>query len=177
VRRIEIETTLNEGRNWVLATYGALSAEQLHRAVTPSEHDPQNQWTPLDHFAHLALIEQDFVRMIRRHLAGHRHAIDLLVDERGERRGREEIMALVHARTDAFQREHHEDSLAEVVRLTGRARADTLALLGELSDEQLSERLPGAPWGDGTLGGVLAANADHGRMHWRWVADSGLFAD
>ncbi len=43
-----------------------------------------------------------------------------------------------------------------------------------LSDVQLEEVLPGAPWADGTVGGVLAANADHGRMHWKWVKDARL---
>ena len=39
---------------------------------------------------------------------------------------------------------------------------------------QLAETLPGAPWDDGTVGGVLGANADHGHMHWKWVTDAGL---
>ena len=33
------------------------------------------------------------------------------------------------------------------------------------------EKLPGAPWADGTIGGVLAVNGDHGRMHWSWVRE------
>jgi hypothetical protein len=43
-----------------------------------------------------------------------------------------------------------------------------------LSDEQLEETLPGAPWADGTIGGVLSANAGHGRMHWGWAKEAGL---
>jgi hypothetical protein len=34
--------------------------------------------------------------------------------------------------------------------------------------------LPGAPWADGTVGGVIAANADHCRMHWKWAKDAGV---
>jgi hypothetical protein len=52
------------------------------------------------------------------------------------------------------------------------SREITLELLSELTDEQLGETLPGAPWADGTIGGVLAANADHGRMHWKWATDA-----
>ena len=98
----------------------------------------------------------------------------LLLGEGGEPRSREEIMASVHAMTDKFQREHHNDTLSEVVALTARSRAATLSLLSELSDEQLSERLEGAPWADGTLGGVLGVNADHARMHWTWVTEAEL---
>jgi hypothetical protein len=61
-----------------------------------------------------------------------------------------------------------------VVALGASARAITLQLLSELTDEQLEETLPGAPWADGTIGGVLAANADHGRMHWKWAKDAGV---
>jgi hypothetical protein len=57
------------------------------------------------------------------------------------------------------------------VALGQRARGETLALLADLSDGQLVEKLPGAPWADGTIGGVLATNADHGRMHWHWVKE------
>lgn len=31
--------------------------------------------------------------------------------------------------------------------------------------------VPGAPWADGTVGGVLAVNGDHGRMHWSWLRE------
>ena len=172
MKRIEIENKLNDGRRWVLDHFGAMAPEDLHRPLTPSEHDPDNLWTPLDHFAHLALIEENFERMIRRHMAGHDNPVGLRHDESGAPRTREQIMATVHAMTESFQRDHHEESLSEIVALTARARAGTLRLLGELSDEQLNEALPGAPWADGTLGGVLGANADHGRMHWTWVTEA-----
>ena len=41
----------------------------------------------------------------------------------------------------------------------------------ELSDEDLASRIPGAPWSDGTVGGIMAANADHGRMHFGWASE------
>jgi hypothetical protein len=45
------------------------------------------------------------------------------------------------------------------------ARGATLHLNAERSDSQLEEILPTAAWTDGTIAGVLGANADHGRMH------------
>ena len=78
-------------------------------------------------------------------------------------------MASVHEMTESWTDEHRTKTLSEVVALGQKARAETLALLSELSDEQIAEKLPGAPWADGTIGGVLATNAVHGRMHWHWV--------
>jgi hypothetical protein len=177
MKRIDIETKLNESRTWLLATYANLTEEQLRRPLTQSEHDPENQWNALDHFAHLALIERNFEQMIRRHLSGKENPVGLLVNERGEARSREKIMASVHAMTDEFQRKHHDDSLSSVVALTGDARSTTLHLLAELSDTQLEDHLEGAPWADGTLGGVLGVNAEHGKMHWKWVSEAGLLDD
>ena len=176
MKRVEIESALNESRNWILALYSELSEEQLRRPLTKSEHDSSSLWNALDHFGHLALIERDFVEMIRRHLSGHQNPVGLLKDGKGENRTREQIAAMVHARTDQYQVDHHNDSFSTVVALTADARSATLQLLAELSDEQLEERLEGAPWADGTLGGVLATNADHARMHWKWVTSADAFA-
>lgn len=172
MRRVEIETALNESRNWLLATYAALSDEELHAAITQSQHDPSSYWTRLDHFAHLALIEHDFAAMIRRQISGTKNPVGLLKDDRGEVRTREQIMEIVNARTEKFQRKHHDDSLSQVIALTGEARGETLRLLAELSDEQLEEQLEGAPWSDGSIGGVLATNASHAKQHWRWISEA-----
>lgn len=176
MKRIEIETALNESRTWLLETFTALTEEQLRRPLTPSEHDPANLWYALDHFSHLALIETNFARMIRRHLSGEANPVGLLEDEHGSSRSRGQIMALVHEMTDDYQREHHADSFSTAVALGARARGATLQLLSELSDEQLDQALPGAPWSDGTIGAVIKVNADHARMHWGWLVDASLLA-
>jgi hypothetical protein len=174
MNRWDIEKKLNEDRSWLLETYAALTPGQMFDDLTPSEHDPSNYWSALDHLAHLALIERNFAAMVRRHIAGHANPVGLANDDSGTPRTRDQIMASVHAMTEEWQREHHGKSFGEVVTLGASARAITLQLLSELTDEQLEERLPGAPWADGTIGGVLAANADHGRMHWKWVKDAGI---
>ena len=173
MNRVELEHKLNEGREWLLTTYGELNEEELRRPRTTSEHDPQNHWSALDHFAHLALIERNFNAMVRRHFSGHTNPVGLLNDEHGQPRTREQIMASVHEMTEEWQREHRDDSYNEGVALTAAARGETLQLMSELSDAQLEETLTGAPWADGTVGGVLGANADHGRMHWHWVEKAG----
>jgi hypothetical protein len=172
MRRTVIERELHEGRIWLLEQYCSLSEEDLHRGLTPSEHDPSNLWSALDHLAHLSLIEHNFAAMVRRHIAGHDNPVGLRTDASGNPRTMPEIMATVHAMTDEWQHQHAGKTFDEVVALGQTSRAVTLTLLAELSDEQLSEILPGAPWADGTIGGVLGANAGHGRMHWKWVTDA-----
>src|SRR5665213_2331321 len=167
VNRVELEHKLNEGRDGVLKHFTALTDEQLHQPVTTSEHDPANQCTALYHFAHIALIERNFAEMIRRHFAGGSNPVGLLEDDDGQPRTRDDIMKLVHAMTEEWQHKHHGDNLSEVVALTADTCGATLQLMSGLSDAQLEEKLPGAPWADGTVGGVFGANADHGRMHWK----------
>ena len=172
MRRITIEKELHEGRVWLLDKYTGLTDDQLHRGLTPSEHDPSNMWTALDHLAHLSLIEHNFAAMVRRHVAGHANPVGLRTDESGRARSMAEIMVSVHAMTDEWQVKHAGKTFDQVVALGEAARAVTLTLISELTDEQLGETLPGAPWADGSVGGVLAANAGHGRMHWKWVTDA-----
>ena len=171
MNRTEIEIKLNRDRAWLLETYVAMSPDDLVRGVTPSEHDPSSRWSAKDHLAHLSGIEKNFNAMIRRHLSGDADPVGLLTNSDGSQRTREEIMKNVHTMTEAWVLEHREKTLSEVVALGQYVRADTLALLASLGDEQLAERLPGAPWGDGTIGTLLAVPADHGRMHYRWVKD------
>jgi hypothetical protein len=177
MNRIEIETKLNQDRAWLIDTYAQLTHDQLFGDLTPSEHDPSNYWSALDHLAHLALIERNFAAMIRRHIAGHDNPVGLMLDDAGVPRTRADIMVSVHAMTEQWQQQHHGKSLSEVVALGTSARSVTLQLLSELTDEQLEEVLPGAPWADGTIGGVIAANAEHGRMHWKWAKDAGVLGE
>jgi len=169
--RIEIEATLNRDRAWLLETYAMLAPGDLVRGVTKSEHDPSSLWSPKDHLAHLAGIEHNFVRMIRRHVEGDSNPVGLRTNADGAPRTMEQIMATVHEMTESWVVLHRASTLAEVVALGQEARAATLVLLAELTDAQLAEKLPGAPWADGTIGGVLATNAMHGRMHWGWVKE------
>ncbi|MGI8927654.1 MAG: DinB family protein [Tepidiformaceae bacterium] len=171
MNRIEIETKLNRDRAWLLETLGTMDPAELTRPATPSEHDPTTTWTMLDHVAHLSLIEGNFNAMVRRFIAGDANPVGLRTKADGSERPMPEIMTMVHTMTEEWKRKHADKALAEVVALGQASRAQTLALLAELSDEQLTQTLPGAPWADGTIGGVLAVNADHGRMHYNWAKE------
>ena len=174
--RIEIEVTLNRDRSWLLEQLSAMSEEELRAPRTVSEHDPDSTWCFADHFIHTTLIERNWNAMFRRHLAGEQGMDRALVgrDDDGEPPTMDEVMARVHSWTEEWKVEHEGKPFDELVRIGLAVRADTLSLLAELSDEQLASTIPGAPWADGTVGGIMAANASHGRMHWRWAVDGPL---
>lgn len=174
--RIEIEAKLNKDRAWLLETYAALLPGDLTRAATPSEHDPAVPWSALDHLAHLAGIERAFNSMIQRHFSGDANPVGLTRNADGSQRPMEEIMRTVHRMNEEFVELHRGKSLIEMVALGQTVRGETLALLGSVTDDQLAQKLPGAPWADGTVGGVLSTNAMHGRQHWQWIK-SGLEAN
>ncbi len=68
--------------------------------------DPQRTWsrslwTELDHFVHLARIEDDFEKMIRGHISTPMNPVATLSEAQGEIRSRTQIMAGIHAMSDA----------------------------------------------------------------------------
>jgi hypothetical protein len=81
-------------------------------------------------------------------------------------------MIRVHALNEVWVNEQRGKSLSEIVALGQKVRAETLVLLANWTDEQLQERVPDAPWADGTVGGILAVNGDHARQHHGWVTRS-----
>jgi hypothetical protein len=175
VDRIEIEIKLNRDRAWLLERLGSMSAGELTSPRTFSEHDPESRWSFADHFIHTTLIEQNWNAMFRRHVAGEQGLEPRLRGD-GTSQSMEEIMASIHSWTEEWKVQHSGMSFIELVRIGQAVRADTLALLAELSDEDVSSKIPGAPWADGTVGGIMAANADHGRMHFAWATDDPVSA-
>lgn len=168
--RIEIEIKLNRDRSWLLERLSQMDDEELRAPRTFSEHDDDSQWSYADHFIHTTLIERNWNDMFRRHLGGSR-GMAKRVRADGTAQSMEEIMASIHAWTEEWKAEQAGKSLTELVRIGLATRAETLALLAELSDEDLESVIPGAPWADGTVGGIMAANADHGRMHFAWATE------
>jgi hypothetical protein len=188
VNRAEIEIKLNNDRVWLLEQYTAMSDEDRSRPITVSKHDGAAEWSAKDHLVHLSGIERAFNRMVRRHLEGDPNPVGLSAKPDGSAptreemmrvlketteealRKREEIMARVHAMNEEWVAKHRDKSFNEVVAIGQKVRGETLELLASLTDEQLQQQLPGAPWGDGTIGGVMAINGDHGRRHYDSVA-------
>jgi hypothetical protein len=170
MNRIEIEVKLNRDRAWLLEALSQMSEADMYAPRTQSEHDPSKTWCYADHFVHTTLIEKNWNEMFRRHLEGE-PGMNQWVKNDGTRQTMEEIMASVHEWTEGWADENRGKPFDELVRIGLAVRSDTLKLLSELSDEQLESKIPGAPWADGTVGGIMAANADHGRMHWKWAEE------
>jgi len=173
VDRIEIEVKLNRDRAWLLETLSAMSEADLFRARTESEHDSSKSWSYADHFIHTTLIEQNWNAMFRRHVAGEQ-GMPQRLNKDGTAQSRDEVMAGIHKWTETWADEHRGKPLGELVRAGLKVRADTLGLLAELTDEQLASTIPGTPWADSTVGGIMAANADHGRMHFKYAKEGAL---
>jgi hypothetical protein len=172
MNRIEIEIKLHRSRADVLEAMAAMDETDRKAPRTRSEHNPNSWWSYADHFVHTTLIERNFNEMIRRHLRGEQGMDRELVDESGTAlRPMDDIMKYVHSFTEAWKVEHEGKPLDELVRVGLAVRADTLALLAELDDEQLASKIPGAPWADGTVGGIMAVHADHASMHQHWARE------
>lgn len=164
--RTEILTALNASQERLFTRYQTFSSGELASICTQSEASDGNPWTPKDHLAHLTLIEQAFQGIIHRTLQGKSDPIGFT---RSGLKSRPEILAWIHQQNQAYVDAHHADSLETVLADLAAARKDSLMLLEQLTDEQLSLPVAGAPWADGTIGGLLITNAHHATQHLAWV--------
>jgi hypothetical protein len=170
--REDILNTLAHEHEKLLVRYRAFTPEELETNCTKSEAPDGEPWRPKDHLAHLALIERSFQGMARRTLKG---AEDPVGFSRMGARNCEEALPFIHQNNQANVEAHRNDSLETLLADLTNARNDTQTLIAQLTDEQLAIPIPGAPWGDGTIGGVLMANAQHATRHLAWV-EEGLAA-
>lgn len=164
--REEIIAKLDKEEARLLEHYRKLSPDDLERPCTSSEVDGATPWCAKDHLAHLAMIERAFQGMIKRTIEGSSNPVGL--DIKGDR---EAAIARVHQGNQDNVEAHRGDNLDSLIASLADARADTRRLLDTLTDEQLATKVPGAPWMDGTIGGVILTNAHHQIQHWKWVEE------
>ena len=163
--RDEIIEKLRKERLRLEERYRSLPAEDVTRACTESQTPGEAPWSAKDHVAHLAMIERAFQGMIRRAVEGAENPVGFGGSSR------DDIMTRVHRGNQDNVDAHRDDDLDTLFADLDAARAETLALLESLTDEQLASPLPGAPWNDGTIGGVILTNAHHAMQHWQWVEE------
>ena len=163
--RETIKSKLDRELENLITHYQAMPADDLARPCTDSEADDGAAWSAKDHLAHLAMIERAFQAMIRRGVSGSDNPVGLGGTDRSA------IMAKVHKGNEDNVAAHKDDDLETLIADLKAARSETLTLLDELTDEQLATTLKGAPWADGTIGGVLVTNAHHQIQHTAWVQD------
>lgn len=164
--RNTILSVLADQRIELERTYRAFSAEVVTTPCTESEDPGGAAWAPIDHLGHLLRIEQAFLAMARLTVAGDETPIKI------EGSTWEEKIAQVHRDNEAHLQSLRPLDVETLLAELSTARADTIDFIAALSDEQLSTPIPGAPWGDGTIGGVLMANAGHEHQHMTWVAEA-----
>ena len=166
--RSAIAGKLAKERTALLAHYESLSEEQLTGPCTDSEHEGGQPWAAKDHLAHIASIERNFQGIIERTLAGERAPVGI----GGRGASIDEIMATVHRMNEDNVDAHRDTPLSGLLDDIAAARADTLALLDRVSDDDLARPVPGAPWADGTIGGVLITAGYHDQQHMVWVQEA-----
>ncbi len=169
--RQQLLTTLAEQRRELERRYRAFSDDVVEQPCTQSEAEDGGRWTPKDHLAHLLRVERAFLDLARRAASGDTTARAL--GPAGT--SREDVIARVHRDNERHVQTLRERSVEALLGELAAAREDTLAFVDTISDDQLDLPIPGAPWGDGTIGGVLATNAGHELQHLAWV-DEGLTA-
>ncbi|MEA2682145.1 MAG: hypothetical protein QOK05_473 [Chloroflexota bacterium] len=144
----------------VEAFYRDLPEDDLLRPITESAVEGEQDWSAKDHLAHLAQVETTFRGVVERALAG-----DPDPAEMGQVKSAQEAISRqnhVNAQTVVEGRAH---GLPELLARLRAARAQTLQLMEACTDEQLASPVPGAPWGDGSIAGVLATVAGHHGRH------------
>jgi len=165
--RAEILETLAKSQERLFSHFRAMTEAELERQCTESEVPGGHPWRPKDHVSHLAFIERQFLRMMRRTIEGDRDPLEIRA--RVGTTDPEEVLAWVHRQNQAYVDEHAHDSLEVILADLGATRQKSLELLEQITDEQLALRIRGAPWNDGTIGGVMITNAHHAQMHTAWV--------
>jgi predicted DNA-binding ribbon-helix-helix protein len=159
--------TLAEQRAELERRYRAMPADVLASACTDSEAEGGERWTPKDHLAHLLRIEEAFLAAARRTMLDEAHPI------RFSGTTREEILAGVHRDNEEHVAALRDLDVEHLLAKLEAARQNTLNFISTLDEDALDKKIPGAPWNDGTIGGVLMTNAHHELQHLAWV-DEGL---
>lgn len=166
--RAEILEALSVSQKRLLARYQAFTPQELEQTCTRSAVPEGASWRPQDHLAHLAMIERAFQAMIHRTL---QEEPDPVGFSRTGATDREEIIAWINRQNQEYVDTHHDESMERVLADRAATRAKTLELLKQLTDEQLAIPIPGAPWADGTIGGILLTNAHHETLHLSWIEE------
>ena len=182
MNRVEVDLAIHRKHVWLVETYSAFEPETLEAPCTQDEHDPTCWWTLKDHFAHCSHITKTRMLVAKEFVSGAENPFLMMDGTRVDFQNTPfpDIIKVVHANTHKVWREYHDKSFSELVALGQRTLSETLGLLGSITDEQIESKIPGSPWGDGTLGSMLAGQ-DHERDHLRFAlqglaANAGLKA-
>src|SRR5579875_1788086 len=153
--RSEIKDTLAASEKEVSAYFDGLSQEDLERPCTASGVPGEAPWRAKDHFAHLTANEQGIQTLLRLTLAGGS------LPENMTRMNAEERLAWANQRNQTYVNAHRNDSMETLRANLAAARQETLALLEQFTDEQLS-----AP-----VSSSFVRNPRHAKTHIAWIEE------
>lgn len=160
VNRADVLEQLSVTLADVEAFYADLDEAEMVRPITESAVHGEQDWSAKDHLAHLVDVEVTFRAVVERSLEGDPDPAGMAtVTSVAEAISRQNQ---VNARTVVERRAATPTELMQSLR---QARTLTLALVESTSDTQLASRVPGAPWGDGSVAGVLSTIAGHHGRH------------
>ena len=163
--RSEIQSILAASQEKIAAYFAGLSPADLERPCTASGVPGEAPWRAKDHFAHLTPNEQNIQMLLRLTLTG-QPLPDNMASMTAEERG-----VWANQRNQTYVNAHRDNSMDALRANLAAARQETLDLLDQLTDEQLSSpiQLPFIP--NMTVGDLLAANAHHAAMHVTWIEE------
>ena len=163
--RSEIQDTLAASQEQVFAYFDGLSPEALERPCTVSGVPGEAPWRAKDHFAHLTANEQGIQTLLRLTLTGGSlpdHLTSMSPEER---------LAWSNQRNQTYVNAHRDDSIETLHTHLSTARQETLDLLEQFTDEQLTEPVSISYLRNITAGNLFAANAQHAATHIAWIEE------
>ncbi|HLI05720.1 MAG TPA: DinB family protein [Ktedonobacteraceae bacterium] len=163
--RSEIKDTLAASEKEVSAYFDGLSQEDLERPCTASGVPGEAPWRAKDHFAHLTANEQGIQTLLRLTLAGGS------LPENMTRMNAEERLAWANQRNQTYVNAHRNDSMETLRANLAAARQETLALLEQFTDEQLSAPVSSSFVRNLTAGDLFVTNARHAKTHIAWIEE------
>jgi hypothetical protein len=164
--RSEILETLAASQEQVMTYFTNLSPEELERPCTASGVPGEPAWRAKDHFAHLAQNERNIQQLLRSMLSGQTSPLANLGAMSPEER-----LAMGNQRNQGYVDAHRDNAMETLVAEVTAARQETLDLLDQFSDEQLTTPLSLPIMADRTAGDLFTANAQHASAHVHWVEE------
>lgn len=182
--RAEILDTLAASQTQVLVFFHGLSPRDLERPATASEVPGAAPWRATDHLAHLVKNERNIQHLLRRILANETRDVflrlqypegmplpSILGNWDALTPGEQERLELAIAQLNqTYVDAHHDDSMEMLAADYLAARQDTVDLLHQFTDDQLTA-LVSSVVGDATVGDLFAGRAGHAAQHITWIEE------
>lgn len=163
--RKEIHDTLIEAQEKHFAFFRDLSPEDREKPCTPNGLADEAPWSAKDHLAHLAANEHGILELLRHVLSGATGLPGNLASM-----SQEQLVEWSQRRNQSYVEAHRDDELETLFATAREARQQTLALLEQMTDEQLAT--PASMFGaDRTIGEIFVLNTLHDAQHIAWVEE------